>query len=468
MARTPVGSGCPMGSSPIPSDPGSPATSTDSSTATQSSGTITMDQQVSATTGLEPTTCAGTTTYGDAAPSVAPGDLLCWKITVPFSQDLDTNVVSMTEYLPSDVAYDGLQVAGPANQNVTVQAFDSSGAPSTGGGTLTWQLVPNGTTVAAGSGASQRVFEVVIRTKVLKTTADLAGEVVTNISRLAYADSAGRTYPVRDQTTFTRKDAKLALVASSRSVTPVDNTLTDPRNVTVSDVVEFSIKVTNSGTVDASAGEVWNTLPSGFVCDDVTAISDSGSCPTGTSRITWTGVSAAAGITKELTFRVTVPPSGALRTLHRHRRCRVVSSATNDPDRGETVFTYYPSSNIDTSKAALANSAAANDTAVIRTRSPSLSQTVATSVNETGNTSTTQATIGEQITYTITFTVPKGQTMYGPAQLNDTVSNRLTVDAGSLTLTKYGTPITFGATTGDYRNTSSAPRCRSCSPPTIP
>ena len=455
VARTPVGSGCPVGSSPLPGDPGSPATSTDSSAASQSSGTITLDQQVSAATGLEPATCSGATSYGEVAPTVAPGDLVCWKIRVPFSQDLDTDVVSMTSFLPSDLAYDGLQATTAGNQNVTVQAFDGSGAPSSGGGALTWQLTAGGSTLAAGAGASQRVFEVVIRTKMLKTSADLAGEVVNTLSRLDYADSGGRTYAIRDQNSVTRKDAKLALVASSRSVTPVDNTLTDPRNVTVSDVVEFSIKLTNSGTVDATAAEVWNTLPSGFVCDDVTAISDAGSCPTGTSRITWTGIATAAAATKELTFRVTAPTSGALRTFTDTAGVVSYASATNDPDGGDTTFTYYPASNIDATKAASVNTTAANDTAVIRTRSPSLSQSVTSSVNETGNSATTQATIGERVTYAITFTVPKGETMYGPAQLNDSVSNRLTVDGASLTLTKNGSPVSFGATTSDFRNTSS-------------
>lgn len=455
VARTPVGGGCPPGSSPIPGDGGSPTTSTDSAVASQTSGTIALDAQVSAAAGLEPASCGGTTSYSDTAPTVGPGDIVCWKLTVPFSTDLDTNVVSMTDYLPGDVAYDGLQTPGPANQNITVQSFDASGAPSTGGGILTWQLVPANTTVAAGTGASQRIFEVLIRTKVLKTTADAAGEIVPNLARLDYVDTAGRTTTLRDQATFTRKDARLTLVASSRSVTPVDNTLTDPRNVTVSDVVEFSVKATNSGTLDASATEVWNTLPSAYTCDDVTVISDSGSCPTGTSRITWTGVAVAAGATKELTFRVTVPTSGALRTFTDTAGVVSYTSATNDPDPGEGAFTYYPSSNIDTTKASVANAAASNDTAVIRTRSPSLGQSVATSVNETGNSSTTQATIGERLTYTVTITVPKGETMYGPAQLNDTVSNRLTVDGASLTLTRNGTPVTFGATTSDYRNTSS-------------
>ena len=140
---------------------------------------------------------------------------------------------------------------------------------------------------------------------------------------------------------------------------------------------------------------------------------------------------------------------------------RSFQSATNLGGR----FTYTPADNIDPANTATPNVAAADDFSDVFTADASVAKTRTTSVSESGNDAATQATIGEDITYTVSATIPEGTTLGSAAALTDTLDSpsRQPYVAGSATATLNGG---VAAGSGSRSTPAARPRASSSRPGT--
>ncbi len=96
---------------------------------------------------------------------------------------------------------------------------------------------------------------------------------------------------------------------------------------------------------------------------------------------------------------------------------------------------------------------AADDASDVFTRDVTITKARTTSVVETGNTAA-QATIGEEITYTVTTVIPNGTTVPASFKVADAFNAaRQTYVAGSTSATLNGSPVPAGWTVTDAANT---------------
>jgi hypothetical protein len=186
------------------------------------------------------------------------------------------------------------------------------------------------------------------------------------------------------------------------------------------DQVGYTLTVTNTGIVDAYDVEVWDQLP-GQVDDCTTnpdAVTDivpvTGSCVTGTDGdlIEWPPDAVPLllpGHSAELTFTMEIPSNaGAGETFANKAGVR---SFIGENNQGGDNPPYYPENNIDSTTSGSWNAPEADDSADVTSAGATVTKTaVVTSTNTYGNSS--DATIGDTITYTVQVTVPHDTTFY--------------------------------------------------------
>ena len=194
---------------------------------------------------------------------------------------------------------------------------------------------------------------------------------------------------------------------------------TDGVTVAGGDAVTYRIDATNDGSLDAENAELWDVLPAGIDCGDVSNISDAGTCNAAQSRIEWMGIAIPAGATTTLTYDVAIPGKVAPGDVLTNRAG--VRSYQSDSATGP--FTSVPSNNIDPTQEPAANAGPADDPSNVVIEGAEMTKARTTAVTEPGNTAA-QATIGERIDYTVTATIPAGTTLYGPAALTDDIGAR--------------------------------------------
>lgn len=402
----------------------------DASSAGQAAGGPVLDKKVSLP--VVGTLDCSTASYIDTtAVRYGPGDRVCWRLRLDFPASLDTTHVPLADFLPAGVLYEAGSWQTTANNTVSVNAPTIDPA-TTEGQRVSWTVSP----VDIGS----QVFEVVFSSTIADPRAFSPADIVDNLFKYASVNTAGASFPLRDKANFEWAEPTIALTKGVRDVDGVPGggnaANTDNVNVEASDVVTYRVDIANTGNRAAQDAEVWDVLPATFSCAMVSVISDGGSCNTTPTpdRIEWTGVAVAIAGTKTLTYRVTIPATvGPGETFDNTAGVRRFDTPTN---RGGT-FTYIPSSNIDPTQEASANTGSARDTSRVQTRLATLTKARTTSVTQTGN-SASQATIGERIDYTVTVTVPQGTTVGSlavPSSMSDALSNRSTYVAGSGSVT---------------------------------
>ena len=381
----------------------------DTSSAGQHAGGIVIDKKVRESTPV-PVDCDTGTYVDDPAPKYGPGDTVCWQLRIDFAALLDTGEPELSDFLPPGSTY----VPGSAEETANNTVSSTFSAAEAANGILTWDL---GTEVPEGD----LVFEWRFATVVQQGVGDSPGDIEGNLMKLAYANTEGQTFPLRDEVNFERAAAELDLVKGVLDVNDAPGggnpPNTDGVDVAAGDEVTFRVDVSNGGDLDAEGAVVWDQLQDGIICADVSAISDGGSC-SGT-RITWTGVDVATAGNRTLTYDVTMP-AGIAPGLRFDDNAGVVSY-TSDTNTGGS-FTYVPADNINPGAPA-ANAPAADDDSFVQTRALTFTKTRTTAVDEAGNNAASQATIGERIDYTMTVTVPEGTTIYG-ADFSDTLGTR--------------------------------------------
>ncbi len=401
----------------------------DAAGAGQSAPLPSLDKQI----GQSGSDCTAAT-YTNAIPSYVPGDRICWLLRVVFPGLVDTSSQRINDFLPPTVTFEGgSDTARPAN--TVGSTLDATGAAQ---GSLIWNL----TAGLVPSGA--KTFEHTI-SSIVQPTGQLApGQIPGNLMKFSASNTAGASFPYRDQADFV---LALPVIGLTKGVQQVNAGAANGPNVdgvTVkgSDVVTYRVDTTNTGTADARNVVVWDQLPPEYDCANlgqISAISDSGTCVNNvfpsTDRIVWTIPSLTQAATKKLTYSVVVPASiGPARTLTNHAGVRSFQTLSNVG----TFFTYTPASNIDPANLTPSNVPAADDTSNVKTRDVTIAKARTTSVVETGN-SATQATVGETITYTVTTVIPQNTTVPAGFKIADVIAAaRQTYTVGSLAVTFNG------------------------------
>lgn len=452
---------------------------TDGTSATQTTSFGTLSKTVAART---TTMDCSTASYGTSNPTFAKGDRACFQLTVPFSTTNQTRNAVVTDFLPDNTSYEVGSVSYPGANTVDPAQinFDSSGAAS---GALSWSVG-----AVTGDGSTQvpvgKVFAARFSVLILDAAAGPPPDKPGNIVKLRSTNSAGVARSLRDLVNFqiaaTPPIGLAKGVASVNGSTPVNPANTDHVTVHEGDSVVYRVDATNNGTagnatnVDVSNLQLWDVLPAGVACAQVSAISDSGSCTNpgdagqpsftgnGTlSAIVWTGAlvpALPAGSSKTYNYTVTIPTGTSVSSDLTNTAA--VRSYTVANDLGGTS-TYYPASNIDTTvTAGQYDAPAAADTSDVVLPDVTVSKGVTSAVNETGNVGaeaspagTTQATIGEQVSFTTSATVPAHTSVYN-ASFTDPLPTGLTLnsatvayqpDAGSATTAGLPAGVTFSS-----------------------
>ncbi len=395
-------------------------------------GTADPDSDAASQTATAPTiaktiqtTAAGlanctTGTYGTTPPTgLAPGDKVCYELRVAFPATVDTQTPTVTDFLPPNLTY----VAGSA----AALGDDTVGAPAptVSGNTVTWSL---GSDVAPGS-----VFDVVLAGTIAQNEATYPdGYLTGNLMKTNFVNTPGAASSNRAQQTFTLAAPSIDLVKGVASYTPPGgSTVTEPGPnvdaVTVpgNSAVQWRVDVENQGGADAT-GEIWDRLPgplNSLRCASVSGISGGGTCVTDAVHgdyIDWSSVALGAHTTiagaNQTTLTYTTSIGSAFSPSEALSSAAGVRDFTGTDNQGGTE-TYYPSANVDPAvTAGQENAPAAGDGSSVDLAGLTFTHTDSTGVNEAGNNLLTQATVGEDITYTDTLTVPDGTTLYdGPA-----------------------------------------------------
>jgi large repetitive protein len=465
----------------------------DGTSATQTTSLGTLTKTVAARASTMDCNSAG---YGTGNPVFRKGDRVCFQVSVPFSSANQTRNAVLTDFLPPNTSYEPGSVSYPAANTVDPAqiSFDGTAAAA---GTLSWQL---GATTGDGSTAVPvgKVFAVRFSALIVEAASGPPPDKPGNIVKLRSTNSAGTAQSLRSGVDFSIAAAPpVGLTKGVASVNggPANPANTDHVQVGEGDSVVFRVDATNNGTsansndVPITGLTVWDVLPPGIACAVVSAPSDGGSCtnpgdpgqPSFTSNasrsaISWSyGSALAPAASHTFTYTVTIPAGTSVSTVLTDTAA--VRSYTVDNDLPGST-TYYPSANIDTAvSAGQYDAPAATDNSDVFLPDVTTTKGVVSAVSETGNTgaeatpgANTQATIGEQVSFTVTATVPAHSSVFN-ASFTDPLPSGLTLtgatatfqpDAGSTTTAALPAGVSFSPSApvtisfpASYDNTSS-------------
>lgn len=401
----------------------------DDSAASQHGAGPVINKQVSPTVNG---TCDASTSFADGAvPDARPGDEVCWRLTMTFPDNLISNDVKVTDFLPGDSLYvTGSTVALPTN-TVGIASSVPPEPDLIGSTALSWPLNDGTNEVDAG-----QVFDVVFKTEIRRSQRSNDGDVNGNLMKAVYSNTAGTTFPLRDREDFRMQIPEIDLLKGVYKVNGNPSAGNPPNTdglwVQGGDTVTYRVDVSNDGSIDALNTEVWDNLPPEIDCTMVSNISNGGSCNSGQNRIEWSGLTVPAGDSVMLTYDVLIPEelTGGDELVN-HAGVRQFES-----ESGTGNYTTIPADNIDPTQEPNANAPSADDPSNVFIERPIIVKNRATQVTQPGNNAADQATIGERIDYTVTVTVPEGTSLYGDGTaLVDDVSSRLNLDASSVAAT---------------------------------
>lgn len=447
------------------------ATVTDHSSVTQSSLHVTFTKQIQPR--ATPQDCdADTYALSDGLSpdqiTFQKGDRICFELTVtspPFNSTVNPEVA---DFLPSNLSYvPGSQHTGPDN---TLPADEISFSAASGDPVWTLGATqPDGTRIVGPHQVFQVRFAAIVDTPAPGTTA----ASYENLGKLEAQNSNGTVGAFRSEAAF-RVDPAPA-VSIQKGVQSVNGQPAggnppnvDHQQVAEGDQVVFRVDVSNpaASAVPVHTVKTWDVLAAGITCADVSTISDGGTCTnpgdpgqpsftgnTTHSAIVWNRPASeviAPGASVTYTYAVTIPDGQSVDTdLVDTASVRSFDADTNVP--GTT--TYFPKNNVDTTvPVADQDAPAASDPSDVFIAPVQITKTVQSAINEAGNSGgpppgpSTQATIGEQVTYTATVTLPAHATVYD-GKLADPMPTGITL----LSATAAGLPAgsTFDPATGN-------------------
>ncbi|HTR75117.1 MAG TPA: isopeptide-forming domain-containing fimbrial protein [Solirubrobacterales bacterium] len=378
--------------------------------------------------------------YGKTIPSYGPGDYVCWKLRVEFPKKLDTHSLNVFDLLPHGIEYVAGTWETAGEDSVSVESFADKE------GRLEWVIGAKDDVDAGG-----QIFEVTLKTQVGSPLGHKSGDVEGNLEKFSYENTEGKSFALRDLTDF-----KLALpeLALAKTIATVDGET--PKNdkdeaVRGSDEVGYDVVVTNEGEAAAATSRVWDLLPTGIDCADVNTISDGGTCVevSGQSRIQWSlGTPLAVGASKTLTYKVDVPAD--VSPDQTFTNTAGIVEYTYKTDAGESYKLIPENSTVKDSTAGTPNTTKAEDSATVHTPASSIVKTRTTSVKEGGNEKADQATIGENVEYTVTTKIPHGTTLYDGTVTDALETSRQSYVEGSLSGTLNGGSLAAAGISLEY------------------
>ncbi len=384
----------------------------DDSQATQTSTTVSITKEVAeppaAPTSADCSTDSGLSWTSTTTGHYNAGDTVCWRLTVPFLDSLDTLDSTISDLLPAGYTY--VSWAPTAANTVSFSTTPDTAAPS-----IKWVISD------AVRNTPIKTFQVILTTVVSNPTAITNGQLTQNLAKLRWQNSAGSAFQSRDLASTTVDKPILGITKTASPTTAVAGT-----------AVGFTVGVTNSGGQDATATTVTDTLPNGWGCANITTatITNGGTCNSATNVITWTGL--------------TVPATGALTLTYGGVAPTSVSSADSFTNTA-SVTTYSGATNTGGSEVYIPGTGGvptATATARVTVPSPTVTKV----------TDHAKAAIGDTVTWTITSSVLANTTLYGTPNLSDVVSSGYSVS--SATLQVAGAP---GPATTISGNTVTAP-----------
>lgn len=407
-----------------------------------------LDKQVRLPGGAVPVDCSTGSYVNGTASLYRSGDAVCWKLRVDFPANVSTTGIELTDFLPVGTTYSSPQPAGTGptiNDDFPTQTITDNTSY------LTIALgVPTVTTGAL-------TFERIIATTIDDPSALTMPTIRGNLLKMTTANTPGDVETYRAQSDLEYGQPELSITKGLRDINdlPAAGNAADTDGGTVrgNDVVTYRIDIANTGTIDSVNTEIREILVGPYDCTMISAISDGGSCATvgagvtAVTTITWDAADAigvAAAGTKMLTFDFTAPDSIA--PLARIPDDACIDSFQNETNLGGYV-TWYPDNPVLPcgGPAGTANAVAAHDDSYV-TGGGSVAKTRTTSVTETNNAANTQATIGETIFYTVSYTVPAHTTVYN-GLLRDSVALPAGVQTyvpGSVDCSLNGSPDACG------------------------
>lgn len=423
-------------------------TVSDATSATQTTSLGSLTKTIGARTTVMD---CGAAVYGQTNPTFSKGDRVCFQLTVPFSTTNQTRNAVLTDFLPENARYEDLSISYPAPNTVPAGQIGFSSAA----GALSWTLgslnVDGSRTVAAGS-----VFVAQFSAIVVGAAAGPAPDKPGNLAKLRTVNSSGLATSTRAGVDF--QVAAAPPVTVVKGVSSIDGAPagtnppdTDHLRVSQGSTVVYRVDVTNNGSpttfndIPVSNIQVWDVLPAGITCADVPAaqIGDAGTCtdpgdpgqPSFAANATRSAVvwsiapGLAAGASRTLTYTVVMP--AVLSVSASLVNVASVRSFDATDDLGATQ-TFYPANNVDTTVTSASwDAPAASNPSDVFVADASTTKTVVSSISEPGNTgaevapvTSTQATIGETVTYTLSARIPAQTTVFN-AVLSDALPTGL-------------------------------------------
>lgn len=442
--------------------PDSPETGTedvaDDTSATQRTGGVELAKGMlprPATGGTCPTDTSGYRTDAqltDADRRFRLGDVVCFALAVAFPTTSETRNATVVDFLPSGLEY----VAGSAQPG-----DDSSNAPYT----LQESSTAVGFLLGEPAGGNPRyvqpgaAFEAVLQARVTEPSLLPTGETRTNQMKLVGETSDGTSVTYRRSVDLTVTGAPQ--ITTVKGVASVDAPASGPNGVNSDvdgslvqggSVATFRIDLTNAGTgptaYEAGGFEVWDVLPVGIACSRVSNVRTNpvaapapgvactdpgapgqpnfnGSGNHSLLRITLSsgapgtlGHPIDPGETLSVLYDMSIPtPAGVSTVYPNTASVHSYQTATDD----DTTAVHYPRDNIDNSLPdEVQDAPASSDDSSVVTAGPVVAKTGTTSITETGNNAPSQATIGEQATYTYSVTIPAHTAVFS-GSLTDTL-----------------------------------------------
>ncbi len=166
---------------------GDPEPVVDASAAGQTAPSVVLKKEVS--TGS--TNCT-TATYGQTTPVYRPGDKVCWRLTIDFPAKVDTNELTVTDFLPVNSTYIPGSIADTA-ANTTINTPDLSDAAD---GVINWGI--NGGIVPVGG----QTFQVTFATSTTPVGIIDPSDIKGNLMKFGIQNTPGQAFPLRDLVNF--------------------------------------------------------------------------------------------------------------------------------------------------------------------------------------------------------------------------------------------------------------------------
>jgi fimbrial isopeptide formation D2 family protein/uncharacterized repeat protein (TIGR01451 family) len=378
--------------------------------------------------------------YGKTVPEYGPGDRVCWKVRLDFPAKLNTTSQDVFDVLPPGLEYVPGSSKVTSADTLPVGPIDTSVA-----GRLRW---PIGTANDVDHGG--QTFEVTFASTVGSPLGHASGDVLGNLQKFSYENTAGTAFTLRDRTDFA---LELPVLDLKKGVARIDagprlGPDVDGKEVLGGDVVEYRLDVSNTGDAAAADHRVWDVLPAGISCADVDAssITDGGTCDAAAGRIEWTvGEELAPGASRTLGYALKIPVGVAPGRTFVNRAAVVEYGYVGNTG---TRYALVPANAaVEDPALPAANVPEAEDPSDVHTPAVSVLKERTTSVTETGNAAAGEATIGETVTYTVTTRIPAGTTLYGTPTVVDDLGARQALVPGSLSGTLNGAALPSGGVT---------------------